>query len=77
MACCCFRFIHPATAITTNRNGSKMFGYFPQLIIPYSSIRLINALSFQPIEYLENTGSEIQEARRIHTLVYVCRHREG
>jgi transcriptional regulator with GAF, ATPase, and Fis domain len=25
MACCCFWFIHPAMAITTNRNGFKMF----------------------------------------------------
>jgi hypothetical protein len=25
MACCCFWFIHPATAITTNRNGFKIF----------------------------------------------------
>jgi hypothetical protein len=61
MACCCGWFIHPARAISMNRNGSRVLGvckvHYPEPRVAMPGQRLFNKIGF--LDTTRSTGGRI------------------
>src|SRR4030095_8177385 len=61
MACCCFWFIHPASAMTTNWNGFKTFriSAVHYLLTVGQRTKRLCTCRFNQIEFLDATGCRL------------------